>query len=99
MDYKFLNELFKNEPAKITAESDDRDKGKINICFEGRGIELLSLAIAISEGVLKDCPLSVNDYCEILKESVAHEKNKGKSKEQQDVEKVIIDKMLRDIFK
>ena len=34
MDYKFLEELFKNVPAKITAETDA--KGNMNIRFDGR---------------------------------------------------------------
>ncbi len=94
MDYKFLKEIFKTQPAKITAETDDKDN--MNIRFDGRGIELLALSIAISEGVIEKCPLTIDDYCEMLKEGAEHKK---KSKEQQDVEKVIIDKLLKDIFK
>lgn len=97
MDYKFFKELFKDKPAKITAESDD--KGTMNIMFKGRGIELLALSIAISEQVLEKCPLTIDAYCEMLKNGAEFKKNRGKSKEQQDVEKVIIDKMLKDIFK
>lgn len=97
MNYKFLKEMFKDKPAKITAESDD--KGIMNIMFEGRGIELLALSIAISEQVIEKCPLTMDDYCEMLKGGAELRKNRGKSKEQQDVERIIIDKMLRDIFK
>lgn len=97
MDYKIFDEFFKDKPAKITAESDD--KGIMDIMLEGRAIELLSLSLAISTRVIEKCPLSVNDYCEILKKNVEFEKNKGKSKEQMDVENVIIDKLLKDIFK
>lgn len=95
MDYKFFEKFFKNKPAKITAESDD--KGIMDIMLDGRAIELLSLSLAISARVIEKCPLSVDEYCEILKKSVVFENNK--SKEQNDVENVIIDKMLRDIFK
>lgn len=74
MDYKFYKEMFKDKPAKITVESDD--KGIMNIMFEGRGIELLALSIAIVNGVIAKCPLTIGDYCEILKESEQHKKKK-----------------------
>lgn len=93
---KFLEELFKNKPAKITAESDD--KGATNIRIDGRRIELLALSVAISQKVLEGCPMTVSEYCGLLK-YIELEQNKDKSKEQKDVENVIIDKMLRDIFK
>ena len=97
MDKKnFLEELFKNKPAKITAESDD--KGIMSIMLEGRGIELLALSVAISQKVLEGCPMTVSEYCGLLK-YIELEQNKDKSKEQKDVENVIIDKMLKDIFK
>ena len=94
MDYKFLEELFKNVPAKITAETDA--KGNMNIRFDGRWIELLALSLAINERVIEKCPLTIDDYCDILKSG---SELKKKSKEQKDVENVIINKMLRDIFK
>lgn len=67
--------------------------------LEGRGIELLALAFEINKKVLEMCPMPVNDYCEILKESVELEKNKGKSKEQQDVEEEIIKRIFESVFK
>lgn len=93
MDYKIFDEFFKDKPAKITAESDD--KGIIDIMLEGRAIELLSLSLAISTRVIEKCPLSVNDYCGMLKKACTEEK----SKEQKDVENAIISKLLSDIFK
>lgn len=97
MDHNFFKELFKNEPAKITAESDD--KGITSVTLEGRGIELLALSMAIIEQVIEGSPLTVDDYFEILKNTTELKKNRGKSKEQLDVERIIIDKMLKDIFK
>lgn len=97
MDHNFFKELFKNEPAKITAESDD--KGVMNIMIEGRGIELLALAFEISEHVIEKSPITIDDYCKMLKDGAELRKNRGKSKEQLDVERIIIDKMLKDIFK
>jgi len=93
MDQKFFEELFKNAPAKITAESDD--KGKITILLNGRGIDILALSLAISERVIEDIPLTFNDYCGMLKKAFTEEK----SKEQKDVENAIISKLLSDIFK
>jgi len=91
---KLMKEISINKPAKIIAECDD--KGKMTSSFEGRGIELLAVSIAISENIIKTSHISVNDYCEMLKMGVEHQ---NKSKEQKDVESVIINKMLRDIFK
>lgn len=99
MDQKLFEKLVEavliNEPAKITGEVDD--KGKMTVMLDGRGIDIIALALAICERVIEESHLQVNDYCEMLKEAVEPKKNK--SKEQQDVEKVIINKMLRDIFK
>lgn len=93
MDKKFFEELLKNVPAKITAESDE--KGKITILLNGRGIDVLSLALAISEGVIEQSPFTVDDFCGMLKKGCTE----GKSKEQKDVENAIISKLLSDIFK
>lgn len=67
--------------------------------LEGRGIELLALAFEISEEVIEKSPITIDDYCKMLKEGAELRKNRGKSKEQLDVERIIIDKMLKDIFK
>ena len=93
MDKKFFEELLKIVPAKITAESDD--KGKITILLDGRGIDVLSLALAISERVIEESPLTVDNFCGMLKKACTEEK----SKEQKDVENAIISKLLSDIFK
>lgn len=93
MDKKFFEELLKNAPAKITAESDD--KGKITILLNGRGIDVLSLALAISDRVIEQSPLTVDDFCGMLKKACTEEK-KQRAK---DVENAIISKLLSDIFK
>lgn len=92
---KFMEEIYKNEPAKIIAETDD--KGRFTINFEGRGIELLVMSLEISRKYIESSHLSVDDYCEMLKS--ASSKHQDKSKEQKDVENVIINKMLKDVFK
>lgn len=92
---KLMKEIYKNEPAKIISESDD--KGKMTTSFEGRGIELLVMSLEISRKVIESSHLSVDDYCEMLK--MGSIKLQDKSKEQKDVENVIINKMLGDIFK
>lgn len=92
---KFMEEIYKNEPAKIIAETDD--KGRFTINFDGRGIELLVMSFEISRKYIEESHLSVDDYCEMLKEGFV--KHPDKSKEQKDVENVIINKMLRDVFK
>lgn len=92
---KLMEEIYRNEPAKIIAESDD--KGKMTISFKGRGIELLVLSLEISRQHIEQSHLSADDYCEMLKMGIA--KHQDKSKEQKDVENVIINKMLRDVFK
>lgn len=90
---KLMKEMLKNKPAKIIAESDD--KGQMSINFEGRGIELFVMSLEISRKIIETSYLSVDDYYEILKMI----KHQDKSKEQEDVENVIINKMLGDIFK
>ena len=90
---KLMKEMLKNKPAKIIAESDD--KGKMSISFEGRGIEIFVMSLEISRKVIETSHLSVDDYYEISKMI----KHQDKSKEQEDVENVIINKMLGDIFK
>ena len=90
---KLMKEMLENKPAKIIAESDD--KGQMTINFEGRGIELFVMSLEISRKVIETSHLSVDDYFEILKMI----KHQDKSKEQEDVENVIINKMLGDIFK
>lgn len=92
---KLMKEMLENEPAKIIAESDD--KGKFTISFEGRGIEILVLSLEISRKCIESSHLSVDDYFEMLK--MGSIKHQDKSKEQKDVENVIINKMLRDVFK
>ena len=34
----------------------------------GRGVDLLSLSLAIVESIVSKLPLSIDDYCNILKE-------------------------------
>ena len=92
---KLMEEIYKNEPAKIIAETDD--KGRFTINFEGRGVELLIMSLEISRKYIEESHLSVEGYCEMLKEGIVN--HQDKSKEQKDVENVIINKMLRDVFK
>lgn len=92
---KLMEEIYRNEPAKIIAESDD--KGKFTINFEGRGIELLVMSLEISRKYIESSHLSVDDYCDMLKSAIV--KQQDKSKEQKDVENAIINKMLKDVFK
>lgn len=93
---EIIDEIFKPAEAKITAETDLEGNTKIKV--EGRGIEVLTLSIAIAEQTILNSNgvISVNDYCNILKEVV---NNKGKSKEQQDVEHEILKKIFESVLK
>lgn len=93
---EIIEDIFKPAEAKITAETDL--EGNTKIKAEGRGVELLTLSIAIAEQTVLNSNgvISVNDYCNILKDVF---NDKGKSKEQQDVEREIIKKFFESIFK
>jgi hypothetical protein len=91
---KFMEEIYKNKPAKIIAETDD--KGKFTINFEGRGIELLVMTLEISRKYIESSHIPVDDYCKMLKMGIAMYQDK--SKEQKDVENAIINKMIKDVF-
>lgn len=90
-----IKELLNPEPAKITAES--KENGKINIEFDGRGLECIGLSIAIVDNLIEESKgaLTVDDYCDMLKQAV---NDHSKSKEQIDVELEIAKKIFESVF-
>lgn len=93
---EITEEIFKPAEAKITAETDLDGNTKIKV--EGRGLEVLTLSIAIAEQTILNSNgvISVNGYCNILKDVV---NGRGKSKEQQDVEHEILKQLFERVFK
>ena len=71
----FMNVFYEDHPASIQAEI-DKD-GELRIHIEGRGIELLVLALEIAENVGKKLKLSKKDYIEILQEGWNEDSNKN----------------------
>lgn len=66
-----LENILKNKPAKINALLNE--KGNAQIEIEGRRIKILALSMAIAGDVIKTLNVSVDDYCNMLKESINHE--------------------------
>lgn len=90
-----IKEMLNPEPAKITAEI--KENGKINVEFNGRGLECIVLSLAIAEDLinLNKGALTVDVYCDMLKQAV---NDHSKSKEQIDVEFEIAKKLFESVF-
>ncbi len=63
---EFKREFFKLQPASIKTILDKDDD--VQVYLNGRGADLLSLSLCIAESVVKKLPISIDDYCNILKD-------------------------------
>lgn len=90
-----IKELLNPKPAKITMESDEN--GKINIEIDGRALECVALSMAIAEQLIKESKgaLTVDAYCDMLRQAV---NDHSKFKEQIDVELEIAKKIFESVF-
>ena len=90
-----IKELLNPEPAKITAES--KENGKINIKMDGRVLECIALSMAIADQLIEESKgaLTVDAYCDMIKQAV---NDHSKSKEQIDVELEIAKKLFESVF-
>ena len=90
-----IKKLLNPKPAKITAES--KENGKSIIKMEGRALECVALSIAIADELIQESKgaLTVDDYCDMLKQAV---NDHSKSKEQIDVGLEIAKKIFESVF-
>ncbi len=65
MTFEEFKNMLKIEPAKITAEVDD--KGKVTCKVEGRQSELIPLLATLSLQIIEECSHPIDEYCEFLK--------------------------------
>lgn len=96
---EFMKEALKNYPAKIEATVNEQMDAKVS--FKGRAIELVPLSIDIVLEIIDKVPhTSIDEYCYLLKRA-SQEKARLKDipKEQMDVEKEIMNKILESVFK
>ena len=63
---EFKKVFFDSKPASIKATLNKEDD--VSVILDGRGADLLSLSMCIAEDVVKNLPLSIDDYCNILKD-------------------------------
>lgn len=66
MDRKeFMKKIFETKPTSIEAKVDKHEQ---RIVMTGRGVDLLALSLAIVESIVSKLPLSIDNYCNMLKE-------------------------------
>ena len=63
---EFKKVFFDSQPASIKATL-EKD-GDVSVKIDGRGADLISLSMCIVEDIVKNLPLSIDDYCNILKD-------------------------------
>ena len=90
-DRDLLKEILTDKEASIKAETDDN--GGTSISLEGRAIDLLMISLAISERIIEKTPVTVDDYCKILKRIC------DTSKEEKQVQGAIMRKVFESILK
>jgi len=86
---EFKREFYKIQPASIKAILDKDDD--VQVYLNGRGADLLSLSFCIAESIVKKLPISIDDYCNILKDGF--QKNQC-----QDMFEKMFEKMFEDLF-
>ena len=90
-----IKKLLNPKPAKNTAES--KENGKSIIKIKGRALECIALSMAIADQLIEESKgaLTVDAYCDMLKQAV---NDHSKSKEQIDVELEIAKKIFESVF-
>lgn len=73
---EFMKKVFEIKPTSIEAKVDKHEQ---KIVMTGRGVDLLALSLAIVESIVNKLPLSIDNYCNILKEGFnqAHKQDDG----------------------
>lgn len=93
MDFKEFEEIMKPMPASIEAKCDDHCHMQMK--SEGRGAEILALALGIAENICKQMDFPVDVFCQILKDK--NELNTKMNKKKQDDMEKIINALLGDL--
>lgn len=89
MNYEdFLKIIFEHKSASITAKINESSP-YVSMDIEGRGIELMSLLLTVTERIVRESPLSIDEYCKILK--------KGADKNEKDKSMELFNKLFNDI--
>ena len=65
MDKNLILKMLKTEPAKIEAKVNEYGKMELNV--DGRSLELIAMAMSISQSICEQSHTSIDDFCEMLK--------------------------------
>lgn len=65
MTFEEFKNMIKIEPAKITAEVDD--KGKMTCKVDGRLSEIVPLLVTTTFQIIEESSYSLDEYCDFLK--------------------------------
>lgn len=78
MNYEDLKKIFfEHKSASITAKINESSP-YVSMDIKGRGVELMSLLLTVTEKIVRESPLSIDDYCKILKKGTdINEKEKN----------------------